>query len=84
MPLDSSLVYLVVKILNGDMIQDKETVGVKVKKEIYNSSAFTDELMEALEVSLKGIEILKGKLKDFGALAAFKINEQKTKMLTKI
>ena len=36
-----------------------------------------------LEDPLKGIETLKSKLKEFGAVAGFKVNKQKTKMLTK-
>lgn len=43
-----------------------------------------DDLVLTLEDPLEGVEVLIGKLKVFGILTDFKINNKKTKMLTKI
>lgn len=42
-----------------------------------------NDLVLVLEDPLEGIEMLMGKVKDFGMLANSKVNNQKTKKLTK-
>lgn len=58
-------------------------VTVSFKKETYNVKTFADDLVLVLEDLLEKGETLVDKLKDFGMLASFKINNQKM-MLTKI
>lgn len=54
------------------------------KKRFINLEPFADDLVLTLRDRLKGIEILLSKLKEFGALAGFKVNKEiQTKMLTK-
>lgn len=55
---------------------------MKVKKEVHTLRTFTNDLVLILEDSLKGIDVLMAKAREFRALAEFKINE-KAKMLLK-
>ncbi|XP_062986041.1 protocadherin gamma-A10-like [Elgaria multicarinata webbii] len=61
----------------------KKIGGIKIKKESYKLRAFADDVVLTLEDPLKGIEVLMHKLKEFGVVASFKVNKQKTKILTK-
>lgn len=54
-------------------------MSVKIKKGTYKLRVFAGDLVLVLEGSSKGIKILMRKLKE-----VFKINKQKTVMLTKI
>lgn len=66
--------------LNTDIKQDESVAGIKVLKD-YKLRAFTSYLVLILENPLEEIDVLMGKLREFGALAGFKINKEKTKML---
>ena len=72
-PLSPLFFLLVLEILNRDIRQDERTVGVKIKKETSKLRVFADDLVLVLEDPFKGMEILMGKLKQFGALAGFKL-----------
>ncbi|XP_061495705.1 calcyphosin-2 isoform X3 [Rhineura floridana] len=82
-PLSPLLFILVLEVLLRDIRQDKRISGLKIKKEEYKLRAFADDLIIVLENPLEGINVLMDKLKEFGPLAGFKINNQKTKMLVK-
>lgn len=56
----------------------------KSLKRIIQVKRFEDGLVLVLVDTLKGIAFLMSNLKEFGALAGFKINNQKLKMLIKI
>nr|GEZ82414.1 hypothetical protein [Tanacetum cinerariifolium] len=82
-PLSPLLFILVLEVLSRNIRQDERIHGVKIKKETFKLRAFADDLVLMLENPLKDIELLMNKLKEFGSFAGFKVNKQKTKIVTK-
>lgn len=50
---------------------------------MYKLRAFVEDVLLILEDPVRGVELLMKKLKEFGVVAGFKINKQKTKLVTK-
>lgn len=65
------------QILNKDIGQDEKIMGVKLKKRLKNWGVFANDLVLILQEPQSGIEHVMKKLKDFSALAGFKLNKQK-------
>lgn len=63
--------------MNKDIRQDKNIMGLKLKKEMYKFRAFVDGLVLFLLDPWKGIEFLIEKLNGFGLLAGVNINNKK-------
>ena len=82
-PLSPLLFILTLEILNEQIRGKKELKGLKVKGQIYNLQAFADDLVIILEDPVQSIEDLMSMLKTFGDMAGMRINQKKTKMLTK-
>ena len=83
-PLSPLLFLLVLEVLNREIRADHQIEGVKIKKQIFKLKAFADDLaFFFLQNLLDSIEHLLMKIKEFGQVAGFKTNNQKTKILSK-
>lgn len=75
--LSPSLFILALQVWDKDMRRD--LTGLKVKKEIYKLKVFVGDLVLILEKNPLGkrIDVVMEKLREFDAMAGFKINKGK-------
>uniref|UniRef100_A0A803TVZ8 Reverse transcriptase domain-containing protein n=1 Tax=Anolis carolinensis TaxID=28377 RepID=A0A803TVZ8_ANOCA len=82
-PLSPLIFILTLEILLRSIREDSKLVGIKVDSQEIKVRAFADDVICIIENPRDNIRIWLNKIEEFGKLAGFKINKDKSVMLTK-
>uniref|UniRef100_A0A670HXR6 Reverse transcriptase domain-containing protein n=1 Tax=Podarcis muralis TaxID=64176 RepID=A0A670HXR6_PODMU len=82
-PLSPLLFIMVLEIIANKIRETPEIRGIKLGVKEYKLKAYADDLVISLEEPLKSVEKVLEVLEEFGKLSGFKLNKNKTKILTK-
>lgn len=74
---------MVLEVLLRDIQEDDELRGIKLKGHHYKYRAFADDVLFFMEEPQISVPKLIEKISEFGNLAGFYINKQKSKLLCK-
>uniref|UniRef100_A0A803TLV0 Reverse transcriptase domain-containing protein n=1 Tax=Anolis carolinensis TaxID=28377 RepID=A0A803TLV0_ANOCA len=82
-PLSPLIFIFALELLINSIRKDKELKGTKIRNQEYKIRAFADDVICIIEEPRQQISKWMATIERFGNLAGFKLNKQKTKMLTK-
>uniref|UniRef100_A0A670K2B4 Reverse transcriptase domain-containing protein n=1 Tax=Podarcis muralis TaxID=64176 RepID=A0A670K2B4_PODMU len=82
-PLSPLLFIIVLEILNERLRESTKVRGIKVGKREFKIKAYADDMVLTLEEPKDSVEEALQKIEEFGAVAGFRVNKSKTKMLVK-
>lgn len=74
---------MVLEVLLNEIQKDDQIQGIKIKNYQFKYRAFADDMVFFLEDSEENIIKLFKKINEYGQLAGFKINKNKSKFLLK-
>ncbi|XP_060550036.1 uncharacterized protein CXorf58 homolog isoform X1 [Pantherophis guttatus] len=83
MPTLSTFVYINIGDALKNVRQDQEIKGLRIKNEEYKVQTFANDMVFIVEEPLESGPKLIKKLEEFGEVARFKINKNKSKLITK-
>uniref|UniRef100_A0A803TIP8 Reverse transcriptase domain-containing protein n=1 Tax=Anolis carolinensis TaxID=28377 RepID=A0A803TIP8_ANOCA len=82
-PLSPLIFIFALETLIGNIRKDKDLKGTKIRNQEYKIRAFADDVICIIEEPRHQIGKWVATIEHFGNLAGFKLNKQKTKILTK-
>uniref|UniRef100_R4G9D8 Reverse transcriptase domain-containing protein n=1 Tax=Anolis carolinensis TaxID=28377 RepID=R4G9D8_ANOCA len=82
-PLSPLLFILIMETLVRIINEDQNLEGLRIRKQNYKLRVYADDVVCIIENPIKNINLWIDRIEEFGKLAGFKLNKQKTKILTK-
>lgn len=82
-PLSPLLFIVILEVLNKRLREATEVKGIRVGKKEFKIKAFADDIVLTLEDPQDSVKEALQKIEEFGEVAGFKVNKNKTKMLVK-
>ena len=80
-PLSPLLFNIVLEVLSSAIRQEKEIKGIQIGKEEFKLSLFADDMIVYVENPMDSTKKLLDLINEFGKMAGYKINMQKSKAI---